>query len=113
MYVQNGAGKSLYLHAEISITDLSLTKQHLVVTNERQIVVHKITNQEKDLEGSNENMFSVNAINSFSAESVQLFIHEENIIALGQMNVKIYSIGGVVLRQINFNDTEGKTCMYR
>lgn len=81
-----------------------------MLTNERQILVHKITNQE-ELNENNGNIFNVNAMNSFSAESVQMFIHEENIITIGQMNVKIYSLGGVVLRQLNFNDTEGK-CVF-
>lgn len=37
----------------------------------------------------------------------QMFIFEENLIVVGHDKVRIYSFGGIVLKEITFNNNEG------
>lgn len=106
IYVQQSTGKSLYLHTDLTVTDFCLTKLHLAVTNERQIAVYKVVDNSQLLDDTKS--FAITPMNTFTGESVQLFVYEENILALGHADVKIFSLGGVMLRQLHFNDTEGE-----
>ncbi|XP_037026669.1 intraflagellar transport protein 140 homolog [Bradysia coprophila] len=110
VYVQNDADKSTYLQADanISITDLCLTKRNMLLTNGRTVVVYKIIVEDDLADVKLNKGLSIKLMNTFVAECIQLFIHDENIIVLGQIDVKIYSLGGVVLRELHFNDNEGK-----
>lgn len=105
--MQHSTGKSLYLHTDVAVTDFFLTKLHLAVTNERQIAVYKVVDH-SDLLDDGSKSFAITPMNTFTGESVQLFVYEENILALGHADVKIFSLGGVMLRQLHFNDTEGE-----
>lgn len=50
---------------------------------------------------------SIKSLNAFTTDCVQLFIYDDHIIVLGQIDVKIYSLGGVTLQEIHFNEIEG------
>ncbi|KAJ6640265.1 Intraflagellar transport protein 140 like [Pseudolycoriella hygida] len=110
VYVHNDANKSTYLQADanISITDLCLTKRNMLLTNGRTVVVYKITIDDDLADAKMNKGLSIKLMNTFAAECIRLFIHDENIIVLGQIDVKIFSLGGVVLRELHFNDNEGK-----
>lgn len=110
VYVQNDTNKSTYLQADanISITDLCLTKRNMLLTNGRTVVVYKITIEDDLADVKMNKGLSIKLMHTFVAECIQLFIHDENIIVLGQIDVKIFSLGGVVLRELHFNDNEGK-----
>lgn len=110
VYVQTDTDKSTYLQADanISITDLCLTKRNMLLTNGRIVVVYKITIEDDLADVKLNKGLSIKLMNTFVAECIQLFIHDENIIVLGQIDVKIFSLGGVVLRELHFNDNEGE-----
>lgn len=110
VYVQNDTNKSTYLQADanVSITDLCLTKRNMLLTNGRTVVVYKITIEDDLADVKMNKGLSIKLMNTFVAECIQLFIHDENIIVLGQIDVKIFSLGGVVLRELHFNDNEGE-----
>lgn len=38
---------------------------------------------------------------------MKIFIYDEMLIVVGYQNVRIYSFGGIVLKEISFNDNEG------
>lgn len=109
VYVQCDADKSTYLQADanISITDLCLTKRNMSLTNGRTVVVYKIAIEDDLADVTVNKGLNIKLMNTFVAECMQLFIHDENIIVLGQIDVKIFSLGGVVLRELHFNDNEG------
>lgn len=122
LFIQTAEGKSFYLHTNIAVTDFCLNRHHVVVTNERQLSVYRVTINAisataTNLDESNNrggggvsggaSNLSLTAMLTFAGEALQLFIYEENILALGHGDVKIYSFGGVMLRQLHFNDTEG------
>lgn len=120
IYLENNSKKSFYLHADLSITDIGLTEQHLMVTNGRAIAVYKITKQDNRLDDPtivaaiNNNTFTLSTpMNTFKTECIEMFVYDENVIVLGQSDVKIYSLGGVVLREIHFNDTEGEFFVFK
>lgn len=110
VYVQTDTDKSAYLQADanISITDLCLTKRNMLLTNGRTVVVYKITIEDDLADVKMNKGLSIKLMNTFVAECIELFIHDENIIVLGQIDVKIFSLGGVVLRELHFNDNEGE-----
>lgn len=110
VFVQNDTNKSTYLQADanISITDLCLTQRNMLLTNGRTVHVYKITIEDDLADVKMNKGLSIKLMNTFAAECIQLFIHDENIIVLGQIDVKIFSLGGVVLRELHFNDNEGE-----
>lgn len=109
VYVEHSCGKSTTVHADISITNLSLTELNFIVSNGRTIVTYKIS---KDSELSDtDKSLSIKLLQNFGAECLSLYIHDQNIICLTTNDVKIYSLGGVILKEILCNDNEGKFCL--
>lgn len=108
--VQTSSGKSQYLHSDFAVSNVCVTSHLLVVSNDRQMVVHKIENVENQI--ADGPALSVTYQKAFGAESVRVFLYDENIIALTQSCVNVISLGGVVLKQIVFSEAEGKICVY-
>lgn len=106
--VQTAGGKLQYLHSDFAVNNLCVSPQLLVVSNDRQMVVHKIENADNDT-ATDGSSFSVTYQKAFGAESVRVFLYDENIIALTQTGVNVISLGGVTLKQIQFSEAEGKT----
>lgn len=104
--VQTSSGKSQYLHSDFAVNNLCISPQLLVVSNDRQMVVHKIENA--DIATPEGPPFSVTYQKAFSAESVRTFLYDENIIALTPSCLNVISLGGVTLKQIQFSEVEGK-----
>lgn len=106
--IEHSAQRSTTLHGDISvITGLCLSERHLVITNNRTVVVYKITKPD-DYETKTKSL-TVKQLHTFhNVDCVQIFIWDEIIIILGSTDVKFYSLGGVVLRDIYFNENEGK-----
>lgn len=102
--IEHSSNKSMILNSDLSaITDLCLNDRYLVVTNKRSVIVYKITIQD-----SHSNPITIKQMNTFKdIDCISLFIWNETIIMVGQENVKFYSLGGVVLREIFSNDMEG------
>lgn len=102
--VEHSNKKSSILLCDIpAVTDMCATKRNIVVSNKRTIIVYKISTDE-----GRENMPVIKQINTFQEnDCVELFIWDELIIILTNTNVKFCSFGGVTLREIESNDTEG------
>ncbi len=96
-----------------------MTDLNLIVTNGRSILVYKIQKQNSNIDNSIKliddnreidlsNDLNVKLMNSFTCENVQIFIYEQNIICLNQNDVKILSLNGVKLQEIQFSENEGE-----
>ncbi len=96
-----------------------MTDLNLIVTNGRSILVYKIQKQNSNIDNSikliDDNReidlsddLNVKLMNSFTCENVQIFIYEQNIICLNQNDVKILSLNGVKLQEIQFSENEGE-----
>lgn len=121
------------IQTDIAITNLCLNERNIIISNGRCIVVYKLTidslsqnnsnnvknnhSSESITNSSTATAMSINSlylnlniklINTFIVnECTQLFIYEESIVVLGQLDIKIYSLGGVILKELHFNDIEG------
>jgi hypothetical protein len=107
------------VNCDISVTNISMTDLNLIVTNGRSILVYKIQKQNSNIDNSIKliddnreidlsNDLNVKLMNSFTCENVQIFIYEQNIICLNQNDVKILSLNGVKLQEIQFSENEGE-----
>lgn len=109
LIVEHSSGRSTVLHGDISaITGVCLSERHLAITNNRSIVIYKIARPDEHKD-SKAKLLSITQMHTFSdPDCVQLFIWSETLIVLCRENIKLYSLGGVILQEIFFNDTEGE-----
>lgn len=109
LYVEHSSNFTTTLQSEVSaITGLCLNERNLAITNQKNIAIYKIprTDEFKDIK-NNKNV-SIKHIQTFNVtDCMQIFIYDEMLIVVGYQNVRIYSFGGIVLKEINFNDNEG------
>lgn len=118
LYIEHSSNFSMTLRVEISaITGLSLNERNIAVTNQKSLAIYKIPRADeiKSLQnGSSNNTNStssnvgINLVQTFNVfDCMNIFIYDETVIVIGYENVRIYSFGGIVLKEINFNDNEG------
>lgn len=121
LYIEHSSNFSMTLRVEISaITGLSLNERNIAVTNQKSVAIYKIPradefkSQKSSKSNSNNNTNSassnvgINLIQTFNVfDCMNIFIYDETVIVIGYENVRIYSFGGIVLKEINFNDNEG------
>lgn len=98
----------MILRSDISgITGLWLNERNLAITNQKAIAIYKIPRADEFKEKQNKNV-SIKHIQTFNViDCMQIFIYDEILIVVGYQNARIYSFGGIVLKEINFNDNEG------
>ncbi|XP_055845818.1 intraflagellar transport protein 140 homolog [Episyrphus balteatus] len=123
IYVEHSTGKSTLVQAEISITTLALSEQHLALSNGRTIVAYRIgkivleassstdysiVNSSTTLDSGDGDGLTIRLMQTFSCECLALFMHDQSIFCLTSGDVKIFSIGGVILNEIQSSDSEGK-----
>lgn len=51
---------------------------------------------------------NIEFMQTFNCECLDLYIHDESIFCLTSRDVKLYSMGGVVLKEITTSENEGK-----
>lgn len=102
------ASYSTTLRSDISaITGLCLTERNLAITNHKNITIYQIPRVDDFQKKSG--TLSIKQAHSFHVnDCIQLFMHEEILIVVGLESVHLYSFGGVSLKEIIFNDNEGK-----
>lgn len=124
LYIEHSSNFSVALRVEISaITGLSLNERNLAVTNQKSVLIYKIPRTDEFKAGIQQNggtngnsnsargNVSISFVQSFNVfDCMNIFIYDETIIVVGYQNVRIYSFGGIVLKEINFNDNEGMQC---
>lgn len=108
LIVEHSSNRSTILHGDIpAITGVSVNERYLVITNSRIIVIYKIGRPDEQ-QDTKTKVLPITQVHTFTdPDCVQLFIWDEAIIVLCRENIKFYSFGGVILREIFFNDTEG------
>lgn len=113
LVVEHSSNHSTVLHGDIpAITGVSITERHLVITNNRKIVAYKIARPDEQ-QDSKAKALSITQMHTFTdSDCVQVFIWDETVIVLCRECIKFYSLGGVILREIFFNDTEGKFAVH-
>jgi uncharacterized protein YhbP (UPF0306 family) len=107
------------VNCDISITNFCLNDNNLIVTNNRNIHVYKIDNDSSvdtaasdgittvtDADGVNQSL-SIRQLHKFIADNIALHLYEQSIVVMTQDTVKILSMSGVQLQEINFTDNEG------
>lgn len=99
----------MILRSEISaITGLSLNERNLAITNQKNIAIYKIPRIDEFADAKNSKNVSIKHVQTFNVtDCMQIFIYDEMLIVVGYQNVRIYSFGGIVLKEIQFNDIEG------
>lgn len=108
VYIENSSRASL-LHSEIAaIAGITLSDRHVIITNSKSINVYKI-NRSDELENTRMRGLQIKSTGSSFQDSdcIQIFLWDEVIIVLGNIDVKFYSLNGVLLRKLEFNDNEG------
>lgn len=108
LYVEHTSNFSTILRCEISaITGLCLNERNLAITNHKNIAIYKIPRLEEFKDKKNKNV-AIQHVRSFNVvDCMQIFMYDEILIVVGYQNVRTYSFGGIVLKEINFNDSEG------
>jgi intraflagellar transport protein 140 len=115
--IENSTQQTTLVTSDISITNLCLTDMNLILTNGKAVMVYKIQRTSQDsidqsLKASNEiklnDNLSARFSSTFNCENLQIFIHEQNVICVGQNEVTILSLNGVKLQEVSFSDHEGK-----
>ncbi|XP_055541505.1 intraflagellar transport protein 140 homolog [Wyeomyia smithii] len=110
------------MKSDNSIIHLALSEINLVVTNGRTAAVYRVGSTGSGTSvissssggggttsgGEDVDALSITHVGSFGVDCVAIFLYEQNLVALGPEQVKIYSLSGVVLQEIFFNDNEGK-----
>ncbi|XP_055586637.1 intraflagellar transport protein 140 homolog [Uranotaenia lowii] len=105
------------VRSDNSIINLALNEISLVLTNGRTVSIYRVGNA-----GGGSSMISSAAsvsdydgeslmltpAGSFLVDCVAIYLYEQNVVALGSDQVKIYSLSGVIYQEIFFSDNEGK-----
>lgn len=114
LYIEHSSNFSMTLRVEISaITGLSLNERNIAVTNQKTVAIYKIPRSDEfktqqSGNSTNNNNVAINLVQTFNVfDCMNIFIYDETVIVIGYENVRIYSFGGIVLKEINFNDNEG------
>ncbi|XP_055617076.1 intraflagellar transport protein 140 homolog [Toxorhynchites rutilus septentrionalis] len=113
--------RTAVMKSDNSIIHLALNEINLVVTNGSSVSVYRvgsfgvgggssIVSPPATLATGDENtdVLSITQAGSFVVDCVAIYLYEQNVVALGLEQVKIYSLSGVVLQEIAFSDNEGK-----
>lgn len=113
LYVEHSSNFSTILRSDIpAITGLCLNERNLAITNHKIIAIYKIPRADEFKDKTNQNV-SIKHVQSFNVtDCMQIYIYDEMLIVVGYQNARIYSFGGIVLKEINFNDNEGKTVIF-
>lgn len=105
--LEHSSGRTKTLESDISVTSLTLSDSLIVLSNGKTITVFKVATED-DLGGSG---LKLKTHQTFTADNLQMFLHEQNLILLTANDVRIVSLGGVLLQEISFKDTEGEILM--
>ncbi|XP_062537441.1 intraflagellar transport protein 140 homolog [Armigeres subalbatus] len=110
--------RTAVMKSDNSIIHLALSEINLVVTNGRTVAVYRVSGGGPTLSsaslsratGGDEDAdaLSITYVGSFGVDCVAIYLYEQNVVTLGAEQVKIYSLSGVVLQEIFFNENEGK-----
>lgn len=98
----------MILRSDIAaITGLYLNERNLAITNQKNIAIYKIPRADEFKEKENKNV-AIKHVHTFNVlDCMQIFVYDEILIVVGYQNVRSYSFGGIVLKEINFSDHEG------
>lgn len=104
VFIENSDGNCGNVQMEISITDLCLNDVNLIMTNGRTVIVNKIVVMDDDIKNKTLN---IKTLNCFTTECLKILLYEQCIVALGQNDIKILSLGGVTLQELQVTEMEG------
>lgn len=84
-----------------------MNDRYLAITDSKSVIVYQIPRFD-DFKHKKPDNLSIKQIHNFPISDLsQLFIHEETLIVIGALNARLYSFGGVVLKEINATEVEG------
>lgn len=117
--IETSSQQTCLVTSDIAITYLCITDLNLILTNGKSVMVYKIQRTSQDsivadpsLKPGSEIRLNDNLVarfsSSFNCENIQIFVYEQNVICIGQSDVKILSLNGVKLQEVSFTDHEGK-----
>lgn len=117
--IENSSQHTSLVTSDIAITNLCLTDLNLILTNGKTIMIYKILRTSQDSIVADQSLKATNDIrlnenlsvrysSTFNCENLQIYIHEQSVICVGQNDVQILSLNGVKLQEVPFTDHEGK-----
>lgn len=109
LYIEHSSDFTSILRSEIpAITGLCMNDRNIAITNQRIIAIYKIPRPGEFQDKTNNTNLAVKLIHTFNdSDCMQIFIYDEILIVLGYEKIRLYSFGGIVLKEITFNDNEG------
>lgn len=116
---KTGDRRTAVMKSDNSIIHLALSEINLVVTNGRTVAVYRVTggggtgltsssSSSVSRVDEDADALSITHTGSFGVDCVAIYLYEQQVVALGAEQVKIYSLSGVVLQEIFFNENEGR-----
>lgn len=96
-----------YLQTDIAITALCINDRNIAITNGRVVSVHKLHKDEEFNHSASPMGLNLRPIGTFSVDCLQIFVYDEKLVILGQDVVKIFSLNGVMMQELQFSDAEG------
>lgn len=92
------------------MTGLCLNDRNVAITNQKSIAIYRVPRTDEFKDKQNSQNAAIKHMQTFNVtDCMHIFIHDEILIVVGYQNVRTYSFGGIVLKEINFNDNEGKS----
>lgn len=109
LHIEHSSDFTTILRSEIpAITGLCLNDRNMAITNHRTIAIYKIPRPDEFQDKRNNKSLTIKLIHTFNdSDCIQILIYEEILIVLGYEKIRLYSFGGIVLKEITFNDNEG------
>lgn len=110
VYIENSNGNKTTIYSDISITELYINENNFVITNGKNVIVYKIQYEDDNDVNDIKKSLSIKTLNTFVTDCLEIFLYEQSIVTLGQMDIKILSLGGIILQNLILTDGEGEFC---
>lgn len=90
-----------------------MNERNFAITNQKSVAIYRIPRPDEFKDKQNKNV-AIKHIQTFNVtDCMKIFIYDEILIVVGYQNARIYSFGGIVLKEIYFNDNEGECDLNR
>lgn len=110
LYIEHSSNFTITFQSDIAaITGLCLNERNLAITNQKNIAVYKIPRPDEFQDRRSNRSLSIKLVHNFvDSDCQQIFLYGENVIVVGHEKVRLFSFGGIVLKEISFNNNEGR-----
>lgn len=109
VFVEHSTGRSTLIQSDgAAISGICINDRHFILASNKKISVYKITRSEEYPNAKTKSLqVKATGISFQDNDCVEIFIWDETIIVLGNAEIRLYSLGGVILRKIELSEHEG------